>query len=205
VNKTEKTAKFKTLVKGIERSNEKFAKGKPHERIVMVAKDVLAMLALGRLKAQTGTYVHVELEDTALLESVQEEGCQVSDLLKNPALPPCDVCAIGGVMVAATLRLNKVRFEPGSSDLSDGFSEDEKDTMSARAEDVFPAELLRIMEEAFEEGSFNYERLSSDSGRLRAIYTNLVENKGKCFTHYRGSEVVWPVPESKEADSLNYA
>ena len=200
---TEKIVKFKAFVRSVERSNVKFAKATQDERIVMVARDVLALLGLGRIEAEHSVYV-----DTYLAEyrPPKAEGCQVSDLLKDPQMPTCQVCAIGGAMIAATLRLNRVPFEPDpSGDLSGVFnvnSEAEPDTMAARASDVFPTELLRTMENAFEDGDFNYSAMHSSAGRLRAIYQNLIDNKGKRFTGYRRAEVAWPDPDETEFDRL---
>ena len=191
MNKTEKKKKFVSFVRSIEKSNKEFGKASQAKKIVMVAKDVLTLLALGRVKVQSGTYVHADLTD---FKSPELEHGQLSDLLKDADMPSCNVCAIGGAMVATTMRLNKVPI--GTVVCWEGlegfFEEGEEDTMSARAEEVFSGELLRLMEDAFEVGGYGYNALKSYKGRLQAIYKNLVKNKGKKFTHYRNGKELWP-------------
>lgn len=186
---------FKALVTRIEKSNEKFAKATQDQRILMVAKDVLSLLDLERIKAQWGRYF--SMDTSKLPEKMTSKKCEVSKLLKMPELPACNVCAIGGAMMASTLRLNKVKVD-ASYCVEEVYNEGETGTMSERAEDVFPAEMLKCMEDAFEGGDFGYARLVKVETRLRAIYQNLVDNKGKCFTHYRSQRVVYPYPEGTE-------
>jgi hypothetical protein len=111
-------------------------------------------------------------------------------------------------MVTSTLRLNDVSVSKsnltaeygslryfGYNSEDDDFDGNTEDQMSARARDVFPEDLLRDMEQAFENGAYGYHRLKSAKGRLVAIYQNLVENKGKTFTYYKGETVVYPDQE----------
>jgi hypothetical protein len=62
--------------------------------------------------------------------------------------------------------------------------------MSARAREVFTNSLLELMEKAFEGGDFGYGKLNQGTSRLRAIYQNLIDNKGQRFTRYRDSKRV---------------
>lgn len=189
--------KFQQLVKRIEGSNKAFAKASKAQKIVIVAKDVLAILAARRIKAVTGTYVSLEMIPRARLEGLKD----MSELMKLPSLPACNVCAIGAAMFATTLRLDHVPIESyhDCDDLSfDNLSADYSEAdrlglttdMSNRARDIFPHDLLRRMEVAFEESEYGYNKTAA-SGRLKDIYTNLVENKGKKFTHRRTGAVVW--------------
>jgi hypothetical protein len=184
-----KITPFHKLVKRIEKSNDKFQAATKAQRIVMVSKDVLAMLELNRMKAHKGFYVKMP-QLSALPEDTT---CQLQDILKMPDLPTCEVCAIGAGMLASTLRLNQV--EVSTFDLRNGskfftytpwsFSKD----MSQRAMDVFSRELLCEMEKAFEGGWYNYRRLRVSS-RLVAIYQNLIDNKGEKFTFYQNPSKV---------------
>lgn len=189
--------KFQQLVKRIEGSNKAFAKASKAQKIVIVAKDVLAILAARRIKAVTGTYVSLERVPQAHLDGLKD----MSELMKLPSLPACNVCAIGAAMFATTLRLDHVPIEsynscsgPGFDDLSADYSEGDScgmtSDMSERARDVFPHSLLRCMEYAFEEREHGYNKTAA-SGRLKDIYTNLVKNKGKKFTDRKTGEVVW--------------
>ena len=170
----------------------------------MVCKDVISMLDLKRLRAVHGEYVNINGgDDGALLPAAVGEACQLSDLLKLPNLPACNVCAIGAGMVVATLRLNKVKVGKGDLrwglDASYDYSSGPGNGgglgggMSSRARDVFPARLLELMEDAFESGSFHYGRLKVGENRLRAIYQNLINNKGKKLTDHRTGAVVYDV------------
>jgi hypothetical protein len=117
-------------------------------------------------------------------------------LLKLPKLPACDVCAIGAGMVAATLRLDDVALDPNFRTTANFFSGGTTEYvnmehgMSQRALDVFPNALLRNMERAFEHNEYGYTMIG-DEDCLRAIYQNLVKNKGKKFTRHDTGSVIW--------------
>jgi hypothetical protein len=210
MKKTVKTQDFGKLVKSIERSNAKFATANRPQRIVMVAKDVLALLTLKRIKARQGNYVKMDkVPENLNIETNDDGTCQLQDLLKMAAMPTCSVCAIGSAMIASTLRLNEVSVSKSSltsdygslryffyTDDDDSHARDTEDQMSKRARDVFPEDLLRYMEQAFETGNYGYYRLSSAKGRLVAIYQNLVDNKGERFTEYKSKKVVFPDSET---------
>jgi len=200
---------FNDFVKSIENSNERFAKASSAQKIVMVAKDVLKLLALKRITSSRGSYVETGFIDEALFKgSAAKRGkfsdiVSASELFKLPELPECTVCAIGGAMVAATMRLNDCDVNVSGNIVCDYYSYGNPVGMSARADEVFGDELLREMESAFEQGTFEYHRLKSDSGRLKAIYENLVENKGKKFTFYKGVSEVWPVRSTAATRSID--
>ena len=180
---------FTKFVKQVEQSNKTFAKASREQKIVMVAKDVLQMLDLGRIKARHGEYFSVNRGKAATYRQVQ-----ASTLLKLPELPACNVCAIGGAMVAATLRLNKAMLQdgepaywPGDPHMSRvyvGYYDNSADDMAARANEVFGTTMLRMMEEAFEYGDFGYGAARRGTVRLRAIYENIVKNGGT-LTEYK--------------------
>jgi hypothetical protein len=191
--KADKKAQFKNLVKRIQRSNKKFEAATPAQKIVMVAQDVLALLDLNRIKAEQGIYVRVPQVEKV---KVNEDGkCSMQDVFKMPDLPACHVCAIGSAQVAAVLRLNRV--EAPADEVRDGkwysynsdTHYDSDDQISERAREVFPGLLLRDMERAFEHGSYDYYQVKTPKARLRAIYQNLIDNKG-CFTYYKDSQVI---------------
>lgn len=196
---TPEQKKYQRLVKRIEKSNQEFQKASKSQRIVMVAKDVLAMLKLGKMQATSGTYFEVPgIPNSPLVE--KKGSCQLSDILKMPDLPTCEVCAIGGAMMASVLRLKKVDVDCG--DIADGIlgvylSEKDRNNpgfsnpnnhyyvvgrkMALKTEQVFPPKLLHEMEEAFENGSYGYD-IGSDRQNMQDIYQNLIDNKGKKFT-----------------------
>lgn len=190
---------YQQLVKRIEKSNQKFQEASKSERIVMVAKDVLAMLKLGKMHAQTGTYFLTPPITNSPL--ALEGNCQLNDLLKMPELPACDVCAIGGAMMATALRSNEVKVDCHSLNAGiagvylnpderkeDAFKESANPAayelgskMAIKTEKVFPPALLRAMEQAFEHRYFGYED-GDPTQRMEDVYRNLIRNKGKKFT-----------------------
>jgi hypothetical protein len=195
---------FTTFVKSVERSNTKFQQANRHQKIVMVSKDILKMLELKRIKAQTGTYVDMPpVPGITMEEDDADDKCSVQDILKMPELPACTVCAIGGAMLGTTLRLNKVNADKLSAyhGISMWYGYDMVGTAdtqaSKRANSVFGTQLLRYMEEAFESNNYGYVRLSTHN-RLIAIYQNLIDNKGKRFTWYKDkTRVVFEIKGSK--------
>jgi hypothetical protein len=190
VTKPRKQTKFQKLIARIERSNKAFSKAGQAKKIVMVASDILELLSLKRINATPGTYV--------MLPEPPREAKEVSDFLKLPRVPACDVCAVGAAMVTATIRLNRVqlvRDKYGQAltnvAFTSAYDAPMSRGMSRRALSVFPKELLREMEDAFESEHHGYEQ-PDNSARLRAIYKNLVKNKGKKFTTHDTGETIWP-------------
>jgi hypothetical protein len=203
MRQSQRTQDFGKLVKRIERSNAKFEKATQAQRIVMVANDVLALLSLKRITAVSGTYVELPsfYNEADSLPTTESNTCQLQDVLKMPTLPTCSVCAIGGAMLVSTMRLNRVQVSKDDlmsggdwGGLNIGYDNCEDDdvdsTMSNRTREVFPDKLLREMEQAFECTSYGYHRLSSANGLLKAIYQNLVDNKGEKFTWYKNPDKV---------------
>jgi hypothetical protein len=190
--KPKKRTAFQSLIASIERSNKSFKRSGQARKIVMVAQDVLDLLTLKRIKATPGTYVQLPALSERRVKGLKD----ISELLKLPTLPSCDVCAIGAGMLAATLRLDHVpiaRDDTGAVCTSAGYNTSGvlSAKMSDRAADVFPDELLRDMENAFERYHHGYDHLSA-AARLEAIYKNLIKNKGKMFTnHDDPTEVIW--------------
>jgi hypothetical protein len=204
--KVEKGREFAGLVKRIEMSNVAFKKADRATRILMVSRDVLQLLSLGRLNPERGRYFSVDVSRREVADVARKAGAGLQEVLRLPELPACTVCAIGSAMLATTLRLNKVRcksmdvdVEFGGATLSTTFVSPEERRynesaypMSGTTMRVFPEALLRRMEEAFERGYYGYCNCGSVRLRLKAIYENLVKNKGKKFTDATNGEEVWP-------------
>lgn len=202
-SKAEKAAELKALVRNIKRTNKTFQKASIDKRIVMVSKDVLSLLDIRRMKAKHGTYVR--LRGNAM-HKLKGDSYQMSDLLAMPNLPSCQVCAIGAGMVAATLRLNAVEVDAPKYGVCTAYDYGNKDEgelekgMSDNARAAFPDELLRAMEQAFEGGSHGYYNVAHGEKRLRAIYQNLIDNKGKKFTaHDDPSYDVWRLQHTQSS------
>lgn len=196
--------KYALFVKRVEESNAKFEKANQFERIVMVSRDVLMMTSLGKLYPEHDVYtsgsIPYDMLDPILREAREkhEYSFELSRLLKMPKLPACSVCAIGGAMIAATLRCNHVMVSTDMRQIYESYENFPRDnSMSARAQDIFPSDLLRTMERAFEGGCYGYSRQGRGTRRFRAIYGNLVQNHGKKFTAYGDGHDQWNVPVRK--------
>jgi len=169
----------------------------------MVCKDVLKLLDLKKVKPLHLAYVKIENFDLKPhMDAAGNAKVQVSEMLLAQSAPTCEVCAIGGAMVAATMRLNDVvkddfPYHKGNKCTfyeSFGFSDDK---MGERAAEVFGQDLLREMENAFENGAHGYFALETTKGRFKAIYENIIENEGKKFTKYDDSRIVWQEGSSR--------
>jgi hypothetical protein len=195
-----KPANFESLVRRIERSNKRFESATATQKIVMVSQDVLDMLELERIKARHMIYVKIPLCVSNIQPNLSGN-VQISDVLKLPELPVCSVCAIGAGMVAATLRKNDVVAPKSYASADFNYrnspeSNFEGEGMSLRAQEVFGKRLLRSMEQAFEDGEYNYHRTERGDSRMKAIYKNLIKNKGEKFTHYQANNfVIWTIGE----------
>jgi len=176
--------RFAALCKRIEASNDAFKVASPAERVLAVARDVLSMLDAGRLRATHGLYVSGKLPGG--VDGYEQRGKDLSEILRLPKLPPCRVCAIGAAMVACTLRLDEVKFGEVADSFGPTFGESyvfyRDDRMTGNAREVFSADLLAAMEHAFESGSYGYKSVRMGEARMRAIYDNLVKNRGRKFT-----------------------
>lgn len=194
---------FKQLINGIERSNAAFERASEAKKRKMVAQDVLRLLDLGRLKARHGRFFWINISSGSVPGLLPR---RFDDVLKLPELPTCQVCAIGAAMVCSTLRLDGVptpqpdrdglpgaTFEawynsrPLASNESFSTMPGLSDPMSETTRKVFPDQMLRTMEHAFEAGAYGYSELVTAAGRMRAIYQNIVDNGGELTNHRRKS------------------
>ena len=187
--------RFLHLCKSIDKSNKAFERADRFDKIVLVARDVLALLDMRKINACHGTYVQIDLPKAS-----SELPKKLDDLLKLPNLPSCDVCAIGAAMVASTLRLDHVRtpkdnteygINAGYADPGDKYDATD-DEMSRQARKAFTHVLLKEMEQAFECGAYGYGSLDRGEARLRAIYQNLIDNNGRFTRHDDKTLQVWP-------------
>ncbi len=158
----------------------------------MVARDVLALLDARRIRATHGEYFSLPMCKSIQMDSGAFETVSLKDVLEEPETPACNVCAIGASMYASTLRLNKVEAPVGI--LRTGLSlffrtpSSQDSTMSngtsANAIRVFGLPLLCRMEDAFECGHYGYGGVRKGAPRLRAIYRNIIKNKGTRLTNF---------------------
>lgn len=170
-----------TIATSIYKANTSYDKASPAQRRVMIAKDALQQLKIGKYCATPGTYLNAcDLADEAELNGE----VQLNTLLHNPNLQSsCDVCARGALLLSA------VRFRNECVIASDG----------GTSEDSFVKEFAdqqEIIEEAFEGYSeyvldkedqkyghwadkfLNEKERNDPTKRLELIFKNIIRNKG---------------------------
>jgi hypothetical protein len=205
-----KTEAAKALAKRIKEHNQAFAKASPAQRIVMVAKDVLLQLGKGNYEATGGTYFETEV-------TAAEADTPLHTLIAN-APEACHVCAIGSVFASCVRLANVVTVELEQQTarklmqlcklrgvgelLNGGLRTDEGSTthtlslswaeFGSYLKQFFPDSLLKLMENAFEQGDHGYDYYDADEEeKLIRIMKNLITNEGKAFTYYVPSEPIW--------------
>lgn len=175
---------------------------KPQKR-VQIAKDVLAQLKIGFLKAKTGVYTDsksldrifqkinntYDLDQSNLSNLLNVEVKDIFDKDKS-----CTVCGIGSLFVCAVKRLDKLKLK----DLFNDADIAQSDVHSYLSK-YFSLLQLNLIESAFEGGEFlnspyydNIKAVSqsekavsyfdgqriNSTEKLKAIMNNIVENNG---------------------------
>jgi len=146
------TKKLKKLGKKIKKSNKKFRRATPEQKRVLIAKDVLKELAAESFITINGRWVVAE--QNIVTEKELEDNAQLSVALKR--LPQCEVCAIGGMFIAAVKRYNKIQcqglFDPYSCSAL-GYSDythSETAALFGFLEKFFTPKQLSMIEVAYE-------------------------------------------------------
>jgi hypothetical protein len=182
----------KTAAQKIKKSNAKFEKMTPSQKRVQIAKDVIAQLDAKRLYAKQGVYVqgkgganNITVGGEGFWDDDTQE-TEVRDLLA----PKCEVCAKGGLFVAAVDRFNKLKFRDELCPIGAyNRCSDPVEYLSR----FFGEQQLELIEYAFEKGGagdVNYDdkktvaaerfgkMFTSADARMRAIMKNIVKNNG---------------------------
>lgn len=165
---------------------EAFAKLRPEEQRVAIAKDVIKQLRLKTLKAEHGTYLNL---DKAAEVNGDAQLCDVIDGQK------CEVCALGGMMIASVLLANELKVSEvwWGGDRLYGIGGEACLSYLSR---FFPYEQLKEIEAAFEGWTEAEHRrvkqfrpkLHGATKRLTAVMKNIIANNGT---------FVWPVEEAE--------
>lgn len=171
-------------------SVERFNSLPKAEQRVLIAKDVIAQINIGKYKANTGNYI----QDLKVSNSILNK-----DARKHiNEIKSCEVCALGGCLISAvkfknTLTVNQLK------DLHDVLN-DRISPQGKLITSVFTKKQLQMIETAFEKGfslwadainddnyltgdvydkctEFGY-KYDKDKDRLLAIMKNIVTNKG---------------------------
>jgi hypothetical protein len=192
-SKQKRLSTYKAWLRKVEKENEKFEKATRAEKIVTICQDILALHSMHRIEANHGDFLITDDIPDSLFQEIGGGSCkevEVSSVLKRPDFPVCNVCQIGGVMYAATLRKNKVTTL--ATDFEGYFyNQYNSGGMSQRADDIFGRALLRDMEAAFEGGEYGYGSIEDTQRRFIAAYKNLIKNEGKKFTWYKSDAIIW--------------
>ena len=200
--KTNSTAQEKAIKlanAAIKRRETKFWASDKATRRVMIAKDVLAQLDIGKIEAARGVYLMAKVDKSLLVKRFHRDDFPTYDAPAREALtnaPSCTACAIGSVFVSTALVANRCNLRKFSYTQSNGdISFNDKVSSNKH----FSVAQLRLMEEAFEvryvSPSFRVrypslnqcassragamgEKYESAKDRLRAIMENVIANNG---------------------------
>lgn len=156
-------------------SRRNFEKLRKQQKRVAVARDVIARLELGTIKATPGTYLALK---SATLDMCNTPESRRLDKILNKE--PCEACAIGGAFTAyvgivdglsldrmrATVRLNKGITNFGEDDLREKLGE------------IFGSHELDTIERAFEGWSWGEVFSQAPKERLVAIMKNIIRHRG---------------------------
>lgn len=162
-----------------EKRNRAFKKASAAQKRVLIAKDVLKQLKLGKIKAKQGVYVTAQKYDWTNNINPDKEFCELN--IK------CSVCALGAAMLSE-IRMNnnlKVREMHGynySVKFGDNYITSRKES-GDRLDKYFTESQLVLIERAFEgwgDGKVKdfYCKYRNDNKRIAAIFRNIIQNKG---------------------------
>ena len=102
-------AMYKKLEAAMARRNKKFAKMTAPGKRVQIAKDVIKALAENRIQARTGAYLVQMAYVPATTIKFETVSADIGLELQK-----CEVCAIGGIFVAAVHNADKLDFTPAN-------------------------------------------------------------------------------------------
>ncbi len=130
---------------------------------VEIAKDVIAGLEVGKLRATNGTYF--TLPDMDYQRDLRDQ-------IGETAVP-CSVCALGAMFVADVARRNNHKGgmgTPNGPDSRDGFD---------RLKDFFLETEINLIERVFEWDWDRYGFPEDATDCMRAIMQNIIDNDGE--------------------------
>lgn len=166
-----------------------FDKQTKSQKRVTIAKDVLAQLARKRFLATQGTYLSRRIDAVNL----DAEVCSITSKHKS-----CEVCALGGMFVAAVEKADKLKvFE--LSEVYGGEATLQQEDCRDYLARFFDEEQLMSIESAFEEDDFGdadaagFTDCEDPPTRMRLIMENIVANRGR-FKPSRKPIVTYTTP-----------
>lgn len=175
-----------------------FSKLSKSEKRVVIAKDVIQQIKVGKYLAETGGYIDgIFFKKQDKMDSSKMEDM---DIKKNfGKIRQCTVCAMGACLMSITKFQNKLTF----GDVGSGVSDMSNTKVTKLFKSLFSDIQLHLIEKAFEgtdtvtlsselfgldEDNFSeqvercdrnfYSEYGTDSERLIAIMRNIIKNKG---------------------------
>lgn len=166
------------IAKSIYESNTAYDKASEAKRRVMIAKDALEQLKIGRFWATPGTYV-----DACKLahEAKLDDSVQLNTLLHNSKLKSsCDVCARGALLLSAVKFRNDCIISEDGGTSEDSFVKEfagQQNEIEAAFEDYDPT---RDNEDGnpWCDKFLNKKERNSPTKRLELILKNIIRNNG---------------------------
>lgn len=160
------------LARQTERSNRAFERMSPAQKRVTIAEDVIKSLNTGGLKATHMMYFHVKGMDGFIQDNFD---VGLKELL--PDLPPCQVCAKGGIFTCVVARRNQVT--AGHAEHGDMWNSED---LSEELGGIFTPSQLNLIEVEYESFDINTmdlrNRLSNPKDRMIVIMENIIRNGG---------------------------
>jgi len=140
------------------------------EKRVLIAKDVLELLAQEKIHEARGSYMSLNAYDNIFFN--KEDSLEKS--LKNLQYS-CQVCALGSLLYAHVNRFNEVK--TGAVMHGPWFGPDQKETMDPLLS-YFSKSQLALIENYFE--GYDYEKGNYLTFRvsIETIMKNIIKNKG---------------------------
>lgn len=192
---------LKRARKKVEGQNKAFAKASKAEKRVLIAKDVISLLALDAIFPTNGVYFKVEKEAG---EFKVKENDEIQKIFANPlsrSFPACEVCAIGAAMLSTIRMADKLKVkdvvvgcsnsssvidhETGEESLDDRITGSSEFSLEYDDDDspwvnIFGYQMLAEMEKTFEHNHCNmYSDVRDPNLVMFLVYENIVMNKGK--------------------------
>jgi hypothetical protein len=196
--------KAQKLKREIAKRNKLFAAADHAEKRVLIAKDVIAQIKLGRFKAATQTWVTPNVlrkpgaDHSGGVDLTREFGydAPVRELFLDKKIASCDCCALGAMFMSCTLYNNNQTAEDFEEEVNwdfDGRVEGYHGGFANGLDKFFSHSQLALIEAAYEggDGAFSAPKskqtavydwigsLPNAEKRLVAIMENIIENNGK--------------------------
>lgn len=186
------------IAKEIARRNKLFSKANKQQKRILIAKDVLNLLKQKRIIAIRTRFVrnyslHEKQRDVKYKNQPDEP---LQPLLLNPAIPPCECCALGSMMLSCTMFNNKENLSDYTLDfetLSDTVWESKRAASGHKKPkngfaDFFSEKQLALIEFVFEirfssfNGEYENSGVIANSLRLRNDYGITIDVHKKAIT-----------------------